>query len=202
MGKIDTLKSVVDQCDDLIAIVETEYPDIEEGSIEKFVYQVVNTYYPNISNLTYCVTGRDLNEQEDMLESLTALKSMLNNYKDELEDASKQFAKRNGNLPHINISQIQNNNQSQNVKISITIEEVIDVIYNIPDSVLGEDDKDILIGKLNSLEKTAHTPEQDKSKVWDKAKGILALIADKGADAGIALLPTIPYVVQLMQNIK
>ncbi len=202
MAKIDTLNSVIEQCDKLINMVERDYPDVEEGSIEKFVYRMVNTYYANIPNLTYCVTGRDFNEQEDMLDSLTSLKTMLINYKDELEDTHKQSTRRDNNMTNININQIQKNQQSQIVKVSSTFEQTIIAIHDIPTNVLSENDKDILIEKLNSLEIVANKDKNNKYKVWEKVKGILTWVADKGADAGIALLPITPYIVQIMQNLK
>ena len=200
MGRYDSLNRIINQCDQLKSIVKEYYPDIEDGLIEKFVYRVVNTYMKEVPNIDYC-TRRDFGKKEGMIDSLDTLKLMLSNYKDQLEDSSKMITI-GDRQPQINIHTTQTNNQKQSVYIAISLDQVIDNIYQIPDSLVSDEEKDLLIGKLQSIEKLSNTPNQDKSKIWDKAKGILLWIADKSVDAGIALLPTIPYVIQTLQNLK
>lgn len=82
---------------------------------------------------------------------------------------------------------INNNNTNSNtVDINISFEQARNTIENmtaLPDSEVEE-----ILSKIDELEKIVQSGDR-KTKKWEKAKGIVKWIADKGVDVGIALLP-------------
>ena len=90
--------------------------------------------------------------------------------------------------PLISLTQVQN--QTTNIQIDFDI--TVSAIEKIPDSLLSQEDKEILLGKLTSLKGCP-----DKKTKWDKCKGILKWLADKSADAAIAVLP---YLLSILKN--
>lgn len=202
MAKTDALTHTIKQCNEFIENVMSEYPNVDKCRIENFVYRIVNVYINEIPNISYCINNKDFDFQEDMEDSLSTLIAMLSQYKDNVENAMELSVEKSSNIPNININTTQTSHQSQSVEISNTLKPAIDIIQQIPSSVLDEDEKDVLITKLGRLEKIASIPKQDKDKIWSKVKEILVWIADKSVNAGIQLLPTIPYVVRVMEMIK
>ena len=63
-------------------------------------------------------------------------------------------------------------------------------INQLPESVLSTDDKALLTGKLTQI-----SFEKEPESRWEKAKGALKWIAEKGIEVGIAALP---YIVQAL----
>ena len=87
--------------------------------------------------------------------------------------------------------------QNQSVNVNISLQQTLELIDNIPNENLSFDDKEVLKELLFSLEIIKAT--NDKSKTWDKAKKILEFVADKGADAAIAVLPQVISGLQILQ---
>jgi len=81
--------------------------------------------------------------------------------------------------------QITNTNENK-VDINISFSDVRKEIENM--SALPDTEIEEILDKINELEKIVKSPDR-KSKKWENAKGIVKLIADKGVDVGIALLP-------------
>lgn len=81
--------------------------------------------------------------------------------------------------------QITNTNENK-VDIHISFNDVRREIENM--SALPEAEIEEILGKISELENIVKSADR-KSKKWEKAKGIIKWIADKGVDVGIALLP-------------
>ena len=75
--------------------------------------------------------------------------------------------------------------------VTVSLEQTIKNINELPPSVLSDQDKEILNGKIASL-----SIENDKQKRWDKVGNTLKWIAEKGIEAGTAALP---YIVKALE---
>lgn len=80
--------------------------------------------------------------------------------------------------------------------VTISIEQTIGAIDEIPSDVLSEEEKERLQNDLYTLEGIKTT--KNKKKFWDKAKPILSFLTEKGADALIAVAPYIITALQTM----
>ena len=78
-------------------------------------------------------------------------------------------------------------NVNNQVQISINISQVIENVQQISEESLSTSDKETLEGYLYSLEGIKAL--NDKNKFWEKSKEVLKFLADKGADAAVAVLP-------------
>lgn len=199
MGKIETLLSQIQQCDTFSQMI-LESNDIEIfEQVETFVYAMSNTYLKQMPTITVCTMGTDFTDKHGVRNSLNQLRMMLVNMKDEVEDT---YSKRSGNLktavPSILITQSQNNTQSQNVNISVTIDQVFDAIKKIPKEVLQQDEKDELEDKLSAVEAAKNV--KDKGKLAAKIGAVMKYIVDKGIEVGIAVLPYLGEIARLYKG--
>ncbi|MEA5015110.1 MAG: hypothetical protein VB099_11165 [Candidatus Limiplasma sp.] len=125
---------------------------------------------------------REYFDQGSMIANLTVMKSRL--------VAFKSFGYRNGNLSQqdksIKIDNTLTANQSQTVAISF--EAVKRKIEEM--SALSDTDTEEALEKIDEIRAIVELKTSPKSK-WQKIKPILAWIADKSVDIGIALLPLI-----------
>ncbi len=79
-----------------------------------------------------------------------------------------------------------NTNENNNVLNSNSFQEArnkIEQMSALPDAEIEE-----ILAKVNELESIINSDDR-KSKKWEKAKGILTWVADRGLDVVIALLP-------------
>lgn len=90
------------------------------------------------------------------------------------------------------VQQYNNQSMSSNVSVSITLEQTIENINQLPESALSSDDKELLAGKLAQI-----SVEKEPESRWEKAKGALKWIAEKGIEVGIAALP---YIVEALKK--
>ena len=100
-------------------------------------------------------------------------------------------------LGHNNINLSANANNSNNINISITLEQAIKNIEQIPEETMSKDEKDDLEDKLSGIDAAVKSGKKEKAK--EKIAGVLKFLADKGADALIAMLP---YLGQMAGMIK
>ena len=96
--------------------------------------------------------------------------------------------------PVVPQTQINNYNEnsakaSSKVNINITIDQAIEAIHRLPHDVLSNEDKEKLEDEMRILDSLKNSDK--KGKIWDRAKTVLAFLADKGADAMIAAAPYI-----------
>lgn len=101
--------------------------------------------------------------------------------------------------PVIPQTQINNYNEntakaSSKVNINITIDQTIEAIHKLS---LSYEDKEKIEDEMRVLDSLKSSGK--KEKFWDKAKTVLAFLADKGADAMIAAAP---YIITSLQNMN
>ena len=73
----------------------------------------------------------------------------------------------------------------------MSLEQTIRTINELPSTILSDQDKEILNGKIASL-----SIENDKQKRWEKVGNTLKWIAEKGIEVGTAALP---YIVKALE---
>lgn len=75
--------------------------------------------------------------------------------------------------------------------VTVSLEQTIKNINELPSSELSDQDKEILNGKLASI-----SIENDKQKRWEKVGNVLKWIAEKGIQVGTVALP---YIVKALE---
>lgn len=155
---------------EVIAVYENEILEIRKG---------LNAY--SVSNFYSKCSPNYISDAE-------VLKAKLNNYK--LNLAAWLVKPFNDGSGSVQVTQTV----QQDVKntIAITLEQIITNVNSLPSSILSDEDKEILCGKLATL-----SAEKSKESKWEKAKGILKWMADKSVDVGIA---TLPFIIQALNN--
>ena len=78
------------------------------------------------------------------------------------------------------------------VSVSITLEQTLSAINQLPDTVLSADDKKNLYDNLIQV-----ASEKEPDSRWDKAKETIKWILEKGLDVTIAALP---YIVEALKK--
>jgi hypothetical protein len=201
MSKIDTLNEYIDKCDGILQMRNKEYSrDSINGYARILQEEIIGVYSDEIKNITYqldsyaphsSVNGVTTSTVDYISDSII-LKAKLINYRDNLElELSKGAVKRAGQTININ----QNNTNSANASSYISFEQVVKDISEINDSILSEEEKELLQGKLLSVENLKKSGA-DKYKVWEKAKSVIGWILDKSVDVGITALP---YIIQAIK---
>lgn len=184
--KITFVQSFIDRCEKAFEMADVE-------SAKQLFNEIIGTFDSDIKNIK---SGLDSFSEErrkavffgrpiqpiNFVNELKILKLKLEKLKIELEMPAKDKG------PLISLTQVQN--QTTNVQIDFDI--TVSAIEKIPDSSLSQEDKEILLGKLTSLKGCS-----DKKTKWDKCKGILKWLADKGVDVAIAVLP---YLLSILKN--
>lgn len=196
MGKIEVLDEYIKQCDDVKKL----------GAKEKdtFIEKIVSIFEGEILTLTnrlemYCQYS-DSNEI-DYDGDLDKIKGNLQNYKGNIQlDIDKrkdeiELAKQKQS--NINLSAVATNSNSININISI--EQVMEIIEQIPDDILGKEEKEDLEDKVSGIESAVKSGKKDKAK--EKIAGVLRFLADKGVDALIVMLPYLGQMAGAIQNI-
>ena len=144
MSKIDTLNSYIHKYGEVIKYKNSE-------SAKRLEVEIVTVYSHEIKGLTdqldyYFMAAK---EPYDHIGDVEKLKAMLLNYRDNLElELSKSAVKRAGQTININ----QNNANTANPNATVTFEQTIKDIMHLDQSVLAEKDKELLQGKLLSIE--------------------------------------------------
>ena len=161
MKKLENLQKYINACEDNMSIAEKEQ--------EKFIEEVLSVYGNKIDGITnhldmyaYHLEG----EIYDYNGDIKKIKSILINYKDNLE---MEIEKRKNELElarlkqgSINVS--ANANNANPINISLTLEQALENIRS-------------------------EAVKRDKGKAKDKIVAVLKFVADKGADALVAILP-------------
>lgn len=187
MGKLETLKTYISECDQ---ILKTQDAEQAKWLITKIVH-IYDAEIPVIHDGlgSYGFSSRDIYCFDD----IELLRGKLNNYLENLDSGLYKILLGKGDT----LSVSQHNEMKTELTFNISLTQTVDAIDKIDSNELSDDDKDALKGKLLSLEKMVVT-EKDKTKVWSKATGILKWVADRGVDVGIAC---IPYIASALQNL-
>ena len=180
MKKLENLQKYINACEDNMSIAEKEQ--------EKFIEEVLSVYGNKIDGITnhldmyaYHLEG----EIYDYNGDIKKIKSILINYKDNLE---MEIEKRKNELElarlkqgSVNVS--ANANNANPINISLTLEQALENIRKISDDILCKEEiEDKLCGISEAV-------KRDKGKAKDKIVAVLKFVADKGADALVAILP-------------
>ena len=188
MDKIELIQEYIDRCDIIIESNNT----IEAKNMSNEIIGVFSKEIENITKNLSNYTGL-INSVINYVEDIKLLKQKLINY---MSTINEEYTKREHELelarlkqPHFTAHAESNPVQNQNIAITVTLEQTINNLDDIPESNLASSDKETLKELLYSLEGIKVT--KDKDKFWNKAKEILGFLANKSADAAITVLPLI-----------
>lgn len=195
MGEIDTLQKYIDACDEKRNNRHDKY---------EFIQQVFGVYDNEIENIH---SGLDMyrwghdGKTPDYDGDIIKIKEKLINYKDnlEMEEKKRKDELELARLGQNNINLSANANNSNNINISVTLEQAIKNIEQIPEEIMSKDEKDDLEDKLSGIDAAVKSGKKEKAK--EKIAGVLKFLADKGADALIAMLPYLGQMAGMIQNI-
>lgn len=154
--------------------------------------EIIAVYEPEIDSLkseldNYSIARFDTSTPVDYIGDAALLKAKLQNYK--LNLASGLYKPFQGADGAVTVT--QHVSQDVSASVVINLEQTIHSILQLPKSVLSDDEKEILSGKIASI-----SAEKDKEKRWEKVSGALKWIADKGIQVGIAALP---YITKMLE---
>lgn len=178
--KIKKVEEYIDELDNAIDKNEVE-------RAKELQTEIIAVYEPEIESLkselgNYSITQFDTSTPVDYIGDAILLKAKLQNYKLNLASGLyKPFQSVDGA-----VTVTQHVNQDVSTSVVINLEQTIHSILQLPESVLSDDEKEILSGKIASI-----SAEKDREKRWEKVSGVLKWIADKGIQVGIAALPYI-----------
>lgn len=178
--KIKTIDEYIGRLNDAI-----EGNDREKA--KKLQTEIIAVYEPEIDSLkseldNYNFAHFGTNTPVDYVGDAKLLKAKLQNYKLNLASGLyKPFQSAEGA-----VTVTQHVNQDVNATLVVTFEQVIHNIQQLPDSVLSDEEKEVLSGKIAAI-----SAEKDKEKRWGKVCSALKWIAEKGIQVGIAALPYI-----------
>lgn len=127
------------------------------------------------------VPGYETNEIENIKIIKSKLEYLLNRVDNpDLYNDSKSSG--------ITISTVNNNTNSNNVSLNMSVEDIKSNIDN--NTYLSDSDKRELLKKLDEILELQKSKD-NKSQKWNKAKKILEFLLDKGADIAIMYIPQI-----------
>ncbi len=181
--KVEFINNYIKRCDAVENDVQAEY-------LQK---EIVGVFFSDIPELTRGLERKkfESNEPVDYMRNIRILRNKLEYYKLNASGvAEKQLEDRD--VPAVVVNQYNNNNQSLNASIQTTLEITQQQIDSLPDSLLSDDEKDLLRGKLMRIEEAP-----DKPTRWEKAKNALKWIAEKSIEVGTAALP---YIVEALKK--
>ncbi len=189
MGKIENLEKYITKCDRFIE----DKLIYEEKEKNDFFMEIESVYGEEIKGFR---TGLDFympyygnNETIDFDGDIQKIRAKLINYKDnlEIEEQKRNDELALAKLQHGNINVSANASNSNSINISITLDQVIENINQISDDIISKGQKDDLEDKLSGIDAAVKGGKKEKAK--EKIVGVLEFLADKGADALIAILP-------------
>lgn len=186
--KIKFIQDYINQCDEVIN--SGNY-----SQAKQLEYDIIGVFNSEINNIENQLDMYSLhsNTATDYIGDIKILKQKLINYQINLKsEAEKQkYDLEMARLKQPSISAHAESNQTQNntININVSLPDAIRQIEDITENELSSEDKEILKDYMYSLEGIKTT--KNKSAFWDKTKGILKFLADKSADAAIAVLPYI-----------
>jgi len=189
MNKIELIQEYIDKCEAVMSSNNHNEAKILQQEIVVVFKSEIPSIIDKLSN--YSGGGRG----KDFMDDLRILKPKLTNY---VCNIKEEHSKREHELELVRLNQLHisthveaNPTQNQTLNATITLNNTIKQIDDIPEDSLSENSKDELKELLYSLEGIKGT--KNKGKTWDKAKEILKFLVDKSADTAIAVLPYILF---------
>ena len=196
MGKIENLEKYIDLCSE---------KNISINEKINFLREVIGVYGSEISNMSSGLDSYVRRHREghkiDYDGDMDKIKAKLINYKDnlELEEQKRKDELELARLNQGNINVSANANNSNNININITLDQAIEIINQIPDKIVTKEEKEELEDKLSGIDAAVRRGKREKAR--EKIVGVLKFLADKGADALIAILPYLGQMSGIIQNI-
>lgn len=183
MSKTSIISSYISRCKKVL-----EDKDIE-AAIE-LEDEIVSVYDAEIKELT---TG--LNNYADLgcpreincLKNIKLLKAKLEHYRSNLKRTP--IGKVNAKNTTLNINNFSST--SINNEISITLEQTMKNINDIPSNILTDDEKQELEDKLASLQLAVNS--KNKEKIGTKLLNVLKFVVNKGPETYIAIADFINF---------
>lgn len=158
--------------------------DVKEA--ERLQTEIIGVYESEIDSLKAnldnynSIAHWNSNKPVDFIGDAKLLAAKLLNYKLNLASGLyKQFKDGDGV-----VSVTQHVNQEMANTVTVSFEQTIKTINELPSSELSDEDKEILLGKLALI-----SAEKNREQRWKLVGSVLKWIADKGIEVGIAALP-------------
>jgi hypothetical protein len=194
MDKIEILKDYVSRG----AVLEYNDNSDERAKYIEEVYHVFARQIPSIQDcIHYDEYGRVRTDDTYVISIKQILKNKICDIELEEQLQNKEIEKLKLQQSIISIqnnpTSISNSNATNYTNISL--EHVIENVSKFEDSTLSQQETELLIGLLTSLD--IAKKKNDKDKTQEKFRDILKFIADKTVQVGIAVLP---YVVKAIQQ--
>ena len=189
MGKIVNLDQYILECD---KIIEYSWLYDEQDKLE-FIRKIEGIYGEEIQGfrrgLEFYERCFEHGEEIYLDDDIQRIRAKLINYKDnlEIEDKKNKQKVEIARLKQANINISANANNSNTINITIILNQAVESISQIPDNILTKEEKEELEDNLYQIDATVrhHKKEKAKEKIFNVSK----FLADKGADALIAMLP-------------
>ena len=178
--KIAWIESYITRCDE----AEQQKNGAKADAVAGEIISVFTPELPQISAHVYILDDNDL---ETSMRNVALVRAKLKNYILNLKSGLQRHLYTDNGI-HLEQTTFQN---VENV-VSISITQTAECINRLPDSVLSPEEKELLNGKLMSIETSP-----DKSTRWEKAKSALKWIAEKSIEVGTAALP---YIVEALKR--
>ncbi len=121
--------------------------------------------------------GHLVERPDCVTENLEMMKAKLETYKYQMNAVQ---------LPKPEVSNSQVVNVTNSVNVNVTFEQVRKEVEEM--SSLTNKDTEEILEKISEIEEVVKSKDSKKSK-WEKVKPVLAWLANKSCDVGIALLP-------------
>lgn len=183
-----------------VEMVERYISDLREAIFAKnqekckqLIHLVVSVYENEIDDIRRGLDSYGFGfergaSHEDVIYDGIILQAKLENYKLNLQSGLHRVLRRSENSVNV----IQSAQQTMQNSIVVTLEQTLADVYELPETALTKDEKELLCGKLATL-----SAEKNTKKRWEKAQGILKWVADKSIELGKVALP---YILQAIQN--
>ena len=184
----DEKKQIIDDYVKKLDSVIVNSDATEAGRLQR---EIIGVYGLEIENITDQLSNYNhgfWDCKPDYIGDAIILKAKLINFKLNLQSGLyKVFAQHAGG---VNVT--QSVNQEASTYVNVTLDNTVSLINNFASSVLSDDDKELLIGKLAGL-----SAEKDKNKRWGKITSVLKWIIEKGIEVGTVALP---YIVKALEE--
>ena len=183
MSKTSIISSYISKCKKVL-----EDKDIEVA--KELEDEIVSVYYAEIKELTTGLdnyAGLGYPREINFLKDIKLLKAKLENYRSDLKRTPMEKASTKNTTFNINNS----SSTSINNEISITLEQTMKNINDIPSNILTDDEKQELEDKLASLQLAVNS--KNKEKIGTKLLNVLKFVINKGPETYIALADFINF---------
>ena len=183
MSKTSIISSYISKCKKVL-----EDKDIEAA--KELEDEIISVYYAEIKELTTGLdnyTGLGYPREINFLKDIKLLKAKLENYRSDLKRTPMEKASTKNTTFNINNS----SSTSINNEISITLEQTMKNINDIPSNILTDDEKQELEDKLASLQLAVNS--KNKEKIGTKLLNVLKFVINKGPETYIAIADFINF---------